>query len=144
MTTLLAVTLIVTPSTSASTRTSTPTDSPRRPGTLPREQAGELRALHPARAVGVEASYATVSWYGPGLYGNSLACGGRMWPSSFHVASRSLPCGTRLTICYRWRCRRTWVGDRGPYVYGRTFDLAAGLAHALGFTGVHTVSWKRR
>jgi peptidoglycan lytic transglycosylase len=84
---------------------------------------------------------ATASWYGPGLYGNTLACGGRMEPGSFHVAHRYLRCGTRLVVCFRGRCRRTWVGDRGPYVGGRTFDLASGLARSLRFSGVQRVTW---
>ncbi len=81
------------------------------------------------------------SWFGPGLYGNSLACGGTLTPATNGVAHKSLPCGTRLTVCYLRRCVRTRVVDRGPFVGGRTFDLAAGLARRLHFTGVHVVRW---
>ncbi len=81
------------------------------------------------------------SWFGPGLYGNPLACGGTLTPSTNGVAHKSLPCGTRLTVCYRRRCARTRVVDRGPFVSGRTFDLAAGLARRLRFDGVHLVRW---
>lgn len=111
------------------------------PASTPTVLAGVgLRAVHPVRALGVEA-YASASWYGPGLYGNHLACGGTLSPGDFHVAHRTLPCGTRLIICYRSRCAATWVGDRGPYVGGRTFDLGPGLARSLGFDGVHTVRY---
>lgn len=81
------------------------------------------------------------SWYGPGLYGNRMGCGGRLTPSSMNVAHKTLRCGTKLVVCYGGRCRRTWVGDRGPYVSGRELDLAAGLARALRFSGVHYVRW---
>ena len=84
------------------------------------------------------------SWFGPGLYGNGMACGGTLEPWTNGVAHRTLPCGTRLTVCYRWRCVRTRVVDRGPFVYTRTFDLAAGLAARLHFGGVHWVRWHLR
>jgi peptidoglycan lytic transglycosylase len=82
---------------------------------------------------------ATASWFGPGLYGNSMACGGTLTPYTNGVAHKSLRCGTRLTVCYRHRCRATRVVDRGPYVGSRQFDLAAGLARSLGFSGVKTI-----
>jgi rare lipoprotein A (peptidoglycan hydrolase) len=34
------------------------------------------------------------------------------------------------------------VVDRGPYVGGREFDLTAGLAGWLRFSGVRTVYWR--
>jgi rare lipoprotein A (peptidoglycan hydrolase) len=84
---------------------------------------------------------ALASWYGPGLYGNGLACGGTLRPSTNGVAHKTLACGTRLVVCYRKRCARTRVVDRGPYIAGRTFDLCAGLAKRLRFSGVDVVSW---
>lgn len=83
------------------------------------------------------------SWYGPGLYGHALACGGRLQTSTVGVAHRFLPCGTRVTVCYRRRCIATRVIDRGPYAAGRELDLAAGLAIRLGFSGVHPVYCSR-
>jgi rare lipoprotein A len=80
------------------------------------------------------------SWYGPGLYGNSLACGGTLSTSTWGVAHKSLPCGTRLTICYQ-RCVRVSVVDRGPYVDGREFDLTYPVRQAIGMPGVGTVRW---
>ena len=85
-----------------------------------------------------------VSWFGPGLYGNGMACGGTLEPWTNGVASRTLPCGTRLTVCYRHRCSATRVVDRGPFVAGRDLDLAAGLATRLHFSGVHSVRWHLR
>jgi rare lipoprotein A (peptidoglycan hydrolase) len=83
---------------------------------------------------------ATVSWYGPGLYGNHLACGGTLEPGTAGVAHKTLPCGTRVRLCLR-RCVTTRVIDRGPYVAGRTFDLTAPVRDAIGMSGVATVRY---
>lgn len=85
-----------------------------------------------------------VSYFGPGLFGNRMACGGVLSPWTNGVAHRTLPCGTRLTVCYRGRCSHTSVVDRGPFVAGRDLDLAAGLASRIGFSGVHLVRWHLR
>jgi rare lipoprotein A len=78
---------------------------------------------------------AYASWYGPGLYGNHLACGGRLGYSTLGVANKSLPCGTRLTLRHRGHVVRVRVIDRGPYVAGREFDLTAATARRLHFRG---------
>jgi peptidoglycan lytic transglycosylase len=70
------------------------------------------------------------------LYGGPLACGGRLGYDSLVVAHRSLPCGTRVTIHYHGRTVEARVQDRGPFVGGREFDLAGGVARRLGFDGV--------
>lgn len=85
--------------------------------------------------------YAQASWYGPGLYGNGMACGGTLTTSTVGVAHKSLPCGTRLTVCYQGRCSPASVVDRGPYVSGRDFDLTGALAYRIGFGGVGTISY---
>jgi rare lipoprotein A len=79
--------------------------------------------------------YANASWYGPGLYGNRLGCGGTLTTGSMGVAHKSLPCGTKITLRKGRRVVRVRVIDRGPYVYGREFDLTAATAQRLGFTG---------
>ena len=66
-----------------------------------------------------------VSWYGPGLYGNHLSCGGTLGPGTIGVANKTLPCGTRVTLRYHGRMLRVRVIDRGPYVFGREYDLTA-------------------
>jgi rare lipoprotein A len=78
-------------------------------------------------------SYA--SWYGPGLYGNSLGCGGTLGVGSVGVAHKSLPCGALVTFRHGGRTLRVPVIDRGPYVGGREFDLTAAAAQRLGFHG---------
>jgi rare lipoprotein A len=78
---------------------------------------------------------ASASWYGPGLYGNRLGCGGRLTPGRLGVAHKSLPCGARLTLRRGTRTVRVRVIDRGPYVAGREFDLTAATAQRLRFHG---------
>jgi rare lipoprotein A len=78
---------------------------------------------------------AVASWYGPGLYGNGVACGGTLQPSTLGVANRTLPCGTKVTLRYRGRQVTVPVIDRGPYVAGRDYDLTGATRARLHFTG---------
>jgi rare lipoprotein A len=79
--------------------------------------------------------YAHASWYGPGLYGNRLGCGGTLSAGDLGVAHKSLPCGARVTLRHAGRTVRVRVIDRGPYVAGREFDLTEATAHRLRFHG---------
>ena len=81
---------------------------------------------------------AQASYYGPGLYGNSTACGRTLTPSTLGVANKSLPCGTMVTFRYRGRTARVPVIDRGPFAGNREWDLTAATKAKLGFgsTGV--------
>ena len=83
--------------------------------------------------------HALASWYGPGLYGNPLGCGGRLDPSELGVAHKSLPCGTRVTLRHNGRVVRVPVIDRGPYVGAREYDLTAATAQRLRFKGHGTI-----
>jgi len=78
---------------------------------------------------------AHASWYGPGLYGNRLGCGGRLSPGRLGVAHKSLPCGSRVTLRHGARTVRVRVIDRGPYVGGREYDLTEATADRLRFRG---------
>jgi rare lipoprotein A len=78
---------------------------------------------------------AYASWYGPGLYGNPLGCGGTLSAGQLGVAHKSLPCGTKVTFRHSGRSVRVPVIDRGPYVGGREFDLTAATANRIGFSG---------
>jgi rare lipoprotein A len=82
---------------------------------------------------------AEASWYGPGLYGNAVACGGTLTPSTVGVAHKSLPCGTKLTLRYHGKSVQVEVIDRGPYVGNREFDLTAATKQKLGFPSTETV-----
>jgi len=79
--------------------------------------------------------YAYASWYGPGLYGNRLGCGGTLGPGTLGVAHKTLPCGTKVTLRRGRRSVRVPVVDRGPYAGGREYDLTAATAQRLGFHG---------
>ena len=79
--------------------------------------------------------YAYASWYGPGLYGNRTGCGGTLDAGRLGVAHKSLPCGTMVTFKHGDREVRVPVIDRGPYVWGREYDLTAATAQRLGFEG---------
>ena len=83
------------------------------------------------------------SWYGPGLYGNSTACGGALTPGRLGVAHRWLPCGTRVTLRYRGRSVTVPVIDRGPFAAGREWDLTAATKSKLRFGDVGVV-WSTR
>jgi hypothetical protein len=82
---------------------------------------------------------AAASWYGPGLYGNALACGGTLSSSTMGVANRTLPCGTKVHLRYHGNSVTVPVVDRGPYAGNREYDLTAATKQALGFPDVATV-----
>ena len=81
---------------------------------------------------------AGASYYGPGLYGGALACGGTLQPGMLGVANKTLPCGSKVILRYRSRTITVPVIDRGPYVAGRDYDLTAATRARLHFpsTGV--------
>ncbi len=74
------------------------------------------------------------TWYGPGLWGGPLACGGRLESGTVGVAHRSLKCGTRVVIRHGGQYLRTRVIDRGPFVRGVTWDLTQKAAKRVGMT----------
>lgn len=80
--------------------------------------------------------YAAASWYGPGLYGNSTACGQTLSAAMLGVANKSLPCGTKVKLRYHGRSVTVPVIDRGPYAAGREYDLTAATKQRLGFPDV--------
>lgn len=86
------------------------------------------------------------SWYGD--EGGPVACGpGRIPHGQISVAHKTLPCGTRLTVCdaHGESCIWVRVTDRGPYVAGRDLDLSRIAARRLGLKaqGVATVQVRR-
>ena len=78
---------------------------------------------------------AYASWYGPGLYGGRLGCGGTLDAGDLGVAHKSLPCGTKVTLRHHGRVVRVPVIDRGPYAGGREYDLTEATAKRLKFKG---------
>jgi rare lipoprotein A len=75
------------------------------------------------------------TWFGPGFYGNTTACGQTLTPSVIGVANRTLPCGTLVKVSYHGHALTVPVLDRGPYSHiGADWDLTAGAAQALAVT----------
>jgi rare lipoprotein A len=98
-----------------------------------------LRASHSVPRRVTAYRFAHASYYGPGLYGNGVACGGTLLPGTMGVAHKTLPCGTKVKLRYHGRSVTVPVIDRGPYVAGRDYDLTEAVKERLGFPGVGTV-----
>lgn len=101
-------------------------------GTHTHAAASKARHLTTYREAGA-------SYYGAGLYGNGVACGGTLEPDTLGVANKTLPCGTMVKLRYHGRSITVPVIDRGPYVAGREFDLTEATKDRLGFPGVDTL-----
>ena len=97
--------------------------------------AGDRANARATGAAGLTTSYVPTiaSWYEDG--GNT-GCG---FHAEYGVANKTLPCGTKVTFRSGARTVTATVDDRGPYVYGRDFDLNQNTAAALHFAGVGTV-----
>ncbi len=87
------------------------------------------RWVHPTGRCG-GASEQLATYYSSG---SRVACGGRFNPGGFTAASRTLPCGTRLTITnpHNGRSVVVIINDRGPFTRAR-LDLSRGAARAIG------------
>ena len=83
------------------------------------------------------------SWYGLYHQGRKTASGERFDMNKLTAAHPSLPLGTeaRVTNLETGRSVDVTVNDRGPYVQGRSIDLSARAAQAIGMKkqGVATV-----
>lgn len=85
----------------------------------------------------------TATWYGPGLYGNEMACGGKLTRSTFGVAHKTLPCGTKVTIAHGGRIVIARVVDRGPFTKGVEYDLTAHTAEAVRMSSTSEIRANR-
>ncbi len=103
--------------------------------------AGDATNATARRRVGVLTAFrpAVASWYGPGFYGSTTACGQTFHAGLMGVAHKSLPCGTEVTLRHGSRTVEATVVDRGPFVAGREFDLGVAVKQALGFGSGGTV-----
>lgn len=74
--------------------------------------------------------------------GGKTASGERMKDSALTAAHRTLPFGTlvRVTDARSGRSVVVRINDRGPFVRGRVIDLSPAAAHALGFSGLASVT----
>ena len=99
-------------------------------GASPTPPASDEQQAPNARAADYKDVKAT--WYGPGLYGNRLACGGKLTHRTLGVAHKRLPCGTKVALKYQGRTIVVPVIDRGPYSRGVSYDLTEATATKLG------------
>ena len=108
---------------------------PERTGThAVRAYAAHDRRIRASRSVPRKLTtyrFAHASYYGPGLYGNGVACGGTLMPGTMGVAHKTLPCGKKVAIAYGGRIVIAPVVDRGPFVKGVSYDLTEKTARAL-------------
>jgi rare lipoprotein A (peptidoglycan hydrolase) len=85
----------------------------------------------------------TASYYGPGLWGNRMACGGVLRRGTRGVAHRSFPCGARVAVYANARIAIFPVVDRGPYRDGVSLDLTRAAARQLHVATTQDVRFGR-
>ena len=90
----------------------------------------------PAPTAGSSSTYKPATWYGPGFWGKSTACGVVLAPTTVGVANKNLPCGTQVTFSYGGRSITAPVIDRGPFRKGYAWDLTKKTAKKVGFLAV--------
>lgn len=83
------------------------------------------------------------SWYGPGFYGNTTACGQTLHRDTLGVAHKQLPCGTKVRFYYQGQTLKVPVIDRGPFIAGREWDLTEAAKDKLNFEGTDDI-WSTR
>lgn len=72
------------------------------------------------------------SWYGPGFVGHRTSSGEPYNPDALTAASKTLPLGSHLRICFHGDCVTVRINDRGPYVGNRILDLSEAAAEDIG------------
>src|ERR1700761_941139 len=103
--------------------------------------SGETGGVASAPAASPIHKVALATWFGPGFYGQTTACGQTLTPAVVGVANRTLPCGTLVKFSYHGHAAVIPVIDRGPYAHnGAQWDLTSGAASALGMTDTARLS----
>jgi rare lipoprotein A len=77
----------------------------------------------------------SASWYS--LHGNKTASGEKMNQHGMTAAHKSLRFGTKIRVTNMKNGKTVIVriNDRGPFIKGRTLDLAKGAANKIGMLG---------
>jgi rare lipoprotein A len=88
------------------------------------------------------AEIASVYGGSDGLCGSRTANGERVNCSAMTAAHRTLPFGTRITVCHHG-CVVVRINDRRPFAPGRHIDLTPAAARAIGLTEIGHVSLSR-
>jgi rare lipoprotein A len=92
--------------------------------------------------IAAKAEVASVYGGPDGLCGSRTANGERVDCSALTAAHRTLPLGSRVTVCHHG-CVVVRINDRGPFVPGRHIDLTPAAARAIGLIEVGHVSLSR-
>jgi rare lipoprotein A len=95
--------------------------------------------------IAINAAHAEVaSVYGgsDGHCGSRTASGERVNCSAMTAAHRTLPFGSRVTVCHHG-CVVVRINDRGPFVPGRHIDLTPAAARAIRLNQTGQVSLSR-
>ena len=93
----------------------------------------------------ISAAHAEVAsvYGGPdGFCGSRTANGERVNCSAMTAAHRTLPFGSRVTVCHHG-CVVVRINDRGPFMPGRHIDLTPAAARAIGLNQIGQVSLSR-
>ncbi|HEX3802879.1 MAG TPA: septal ring lytic transglycosylase RlpA family protein [Solirubrobacteraceae bacterium] len=77
--------------------------------------------------------------YGPGLWGHQTACGERLRTTTLGIASRTMKCGTRVSVYFKGREITVPVIDRGPFANHASWDLTMAAAKTLGVKVTSTI-----
>jgi rare lipoprotein A len=110
---------------------------------LASQSAAYALALLACTAInGAHAEVASVYGGSDGLCGSRTANGERVNCSAMTAAHRTLPFGSRVTVCHHG-CIVVRINDRGPFVPGRHIDLTPAAARAIGLTEIGHVSLSR-
>lgn len=86
---------------------------------------------------------AQATYFGPGLYGRTTACGQVLTPTLLGVAHKTLPCGTLVALLYKRREVLVPVVDRGPFNGAFSLDLTSATADLLAFRASGRVGYIR-
>ena len=93
----------------------------------------------------INAAHAEVAsvYGGPdGFCGSRTANGEPVNCSAMTAAHRTLPFGSRVTVCHHG-CVVVRINDRGPFIPGRHIDLTPAAARAIGLDQIGQVSISR-
>ncbi|MGH2841351.1 MAG: septal ring lytic transglycosylase RlpA family protein, partial [Solirubrobacteraceae bacterium] len=83
------------------------------------------------------------TYFGPGLYGRTTACGQVLTPLLHGVAHKTLPCGTPVALMFEGREVIVPVVDRGPFHGDFALDLTQATADALAFASSAAIGYIR-
>lgn len=90
-------------------------------------------SAQPVRAGECKGQVVVASWYGTES-GSRTATGERFDGSSFTAAHKTMPFGTKLRVSYKGKSVVVRINDRGPFIRGRSLDLAHAAARKIGLT----------